>query len=614
MLPILVLIIAFILIAIFTNWFDKRWFTILYGIVSYIFANTFYAFITTNLSNDLSIIENQIELLQKGKIENYKTPINNRTKLFSGIQQQLSSVFKSLNDKLAYIQQIDKGELNAVYKPIGPDDAIGNNLLKLTQTLKQDNIELEKAKNEEAQRNWMASGLAKFGDLLRTDSRDIRKLGFSIMSNLVDYIDANQGAIYVLQEEEEGQTEPVYQIASAIAYEREKLLDDKVNIGVGLVGRCAFEQKTVFLTDIPNDYIKITSGLGTANPKSLLIVPCIIDDKVFGIIEIASFNVITKFQIDFIEKLGESIASTLANVRINIKTSKLLEDSRKQGEELAAQEEELRQNLEEMEATQEDLRRQMDLNSQMREELGYEKFLFDTLLENIPSRVFFKDKQSRFIKASKSVALRYKKESYAELAGMSDYDLLKNDFALQTAEDERKIMETLQGKINYEEHEVLNGVDIWKIVTKMPLVKNNECIGTWGIVNDITQIKQSELKGIEATNNFNKCINSIKQNLIMANINLNGNIVEANELFKSFFNLTDSHIVGKNFVAVISKFVNKNSKTPYNWDNIIGNETANFENLYNINNNSVAVKELFITVTDVNTKQKNVLYIACKSA
>ncbi len=100
----------------------------------------------------------------------------------------------------------------------------------------------------------------------------------------------------------------------------------------------------------------------------------------------------------------------------------------------------------------------------------------------------------------------------------------------------------------------------------------------------------------------------------MANINLNGNIVEANELFKSFFNLTDSHIMGKNFVAVISKFVNKNNKTPYNWDNIIGNETANFENLYNINNNSVAVKELFITVTDVNTKQKNVLYIACTSA
>jgi PAS domain-containing protein len=117
------------------------------------------------------------------------------------------------------------------------------------------------------------------------------------------------------------------------------------------------------MTDVPDNYVNITSGLGDANPRSIILVPLKFNDNVFGVIEMASFDVYQDYQIEFIEKVGESIASTISTVKVNIRTVKLLEESKLKSEELAAQEEEMRQNMEELQTTQEEsARRETEMN------------------------------------------------------------------------------------------------------------------------------------------------------------------------------------------------------------------------------------------------------------
>jgi septal ring factor EnvC (AmiA/AmiB activator) len=109
---------------------------------------------------------------------------------------------------------------------------------------------------------------------------------------------------------------------------------------------------------VPGDYIKITSGLGEATPRFVVIVPLIIQSRVMGVMELASFEVMESYKIDFLKKISENIASILLNKKINTETSQLLAEAKEKEQRLAAQEEELRQNAEEMQAVQEQMERQ----------------------------------------------------------------------------------------------------------------------------------------------------------------------------------------------------------------------------------------------------------------
>ncbi len=163
----------------------------------------------------------------------------------------------------------------------------------------------------------------------------------------------------------------------ATLFERKKHLKRRVALGEGLVGQVVLEKSTVHLTNVPSDYINITSGLGEANPRSVLIIPLKLSETVVGVMEFAAFSQFEPFEIEFLEKLAESIAASVIAIQTNHQTKKLLEQAQENEENLRAQEEEMRQNMEELQATQEEADRKVkaykDLLRQKEEEIAQVK-------------------------------------------------------------------------------------------------------------------------------------------------------------------------------------------------------------------------------------------------
>jgi len=223
---------------------------------------------------------------------------------------------------------------------------LGNSLLVMRQNLQRAANEDNQRKIEDEQRNWAAQGVAKFSELMRHNHDDMETFSYLIISELVNYLDATVGALFLINDNSSNRT--FLELMAAYAYNKKRFVQEEIEIGEGLVGRCLQENETIYMTDIPDDYIQITSGLGGIKPTSLLLVPLKINDLTQGVIEIASFKEISKHRIEFVERIGESIASTVSTVKITEQTSLLLEQSRDQSEELAAQEETMRLNIEQL--------------------------------------------------------------------------------------------------------------------------------------------------------------------------------------------------------------------------------------------------------------------------
>lgn len=208
--------------------------------------------------------------------------------------------------------------------------------------------------DEDARRSWSTTGVAQIGEILR-DTGSSGLLFDKLIKFVVNYTGCNQGGLFLLNDDEENNS--FLELAAAYAFERKKFITKRVEIGQGMVGQCYLEADRIFLAKLPGEYVHITSGLGGANPTCLLLVPLKANEKVYGVLELASFKRLEEHKIQLVEKFAESIASTVSTVKVNESTRMLLERTQQQAEEMRAQEEEMRQNMEELSATQEEMAR-----------------------------------------------------------------------------------------------------------------------------------------------------------------------------------------------------------------------------------------------------------------
>lgn len=269
----------------------------------------------------------------------------------------LEKTVNNLKETAEFARQVGEGNLDYEIEMLGDSDHLRQALLEMKDKLKEAaNIQEEK-RIEEEKRRWTNEGLAKLNETLRQEE-DVEELAYNIIHFLVNYLGANQGGIFVRTEDDENN--PVYELKAAHAFDRRKYIDSTFKPGESLVGTCAIEKETIYMTEIPHDYIQVTSGLGDSNPDALLLLPMKIEEDVLGVIEIATFGKFEDYQVKFVEEASLSIASTLKSTETNKRTKELLEKTQQQAEEMSAQEEEMRQNMEELQATQEESTRKAD--------------------------------------------------------------------------------------------------------------------------------------------------------------------------------------------------------------------------------------------------------------
>lgn len=282
------------------------------------------------------------------------------------ISYKMSSIIRTMNKTLKaeevrsnsilqFVEGLSAGKLDVKINSDDKDDELISSLVQLQKSLKQNQKEDAKRRDEEQQRTWVTRGVAEFGEILRRNNDNMLELSYNIIRYLVDYVNLTQAGFFLLHtgDEKGDNGKKFFELTSFIAYDRRKYADKTIEWGEGLVGRCALEQRTIYMTELPENYVTVTSGLGEGDPSALILVPLKSNDVVYGVIEMAMLQPLLKHEIEFLEKTAESIAMTISTVKTNMQTQILLQETQQQAARMREQEEVSQQHLEEMRATQE---------------------------------------------------------------------------------------------------------------------------------------------------------------------------------------------------------------------------------------------------------------------
>ncbi len=484
---------------------------------------------------------------------------------YTFIKSQILNQFKEITQRQqqqfieasSYVQQIVDGNLDAPMPADLEGSPLGSQLSELQKHLKQISL-------SEQERNWLNVGLAKFADILRNkESLDLKNLADNIIANVVKYVDANQGAIF-LYEDVAGDEH--LQMLSCYAYDRKKHLNKRIGLGEGLAGQCVLEKDVIYIKKSPESYISITSGLGEAKPREILITPMSINDKIFGVLELASFSEFAQYKIDFVRKLAENIASSIKTVRENERVINLLNSSQQQAEELRAQEEEMRQNMEELQATQEEMQRKTnEVTRASAEMMSIVNGINATMatIEFTP--------EGKVITANNNflTAMKYKLEQIqgkhhsmfvpAEILNGEEYKTFWSRLA--SGESFTGVFKRISSDQKI----------VWLNAIYNPILgANNEVIKVVKFANDITSQQEllAETKGI---------LSGINATMATIEFTPNGEIIQANENFLRVMKYSLDEIKGKHHKIFISDKILHSDEYNTFWKRLSAGEPINGE-------------------------------------
>jgi signal transduction histidine kinase/HAMP domain-containing protein len=228
-----------------------------------------------------------------------------------------------------------------------------------------------------AEQDWLNSNLARISGLMQ-GQRDLNQVSRLIMSEVTPLVSAQHGAFFLTEGNGNGGApdDAELRLIASYGYKQRKSLSNRFKVGEALVGQAALEAKAITITQAPEDYIKVTSGLGEASPRNIVVLPVLFEEEVMAVIELATLGEFSDVDTTFLEQLSETLGVVLNAIIANQRTEQLLEQSQEltrelqeRSEELTSQQEELRRSNAELEEQAQSLKASEELLQTQQEEL-----------------------------------------------------------------------------------------------------------------------------------------------------------------------------------------------------------------------------------------------------
>jgi HAMP domain-containing protein/CheY-like chemotaxis protein/signal transduction histidine kinase len=226
-------------------------------------------------------------------------------------------------------------------------------------------LNLKDTTQKNTEQDWLKTNLARFTRMLQ-GQRDMKTVAQMVLSELAPLVNAQQGVFYVNQSDN-GQ--PVMKLMGGYAYSKRKNLANEFHAGEGLVGQCTLERERILVTNVPGNYVHVSSGLGEAPPNNIVVLPVLFEGEAKAVIELSTFHTFSDTHLTFLDQLTESIGIVLNTIEANTRTEDLLQQSQSLAAELQSQQDELKKTNEQLEQQAESLRESEDLLKNQQEEL-----------------------------------------------------------------------------------------------------------------------------------------------------------------------------------------------------------------------------------------------------
>jgi len=262
---------------------------------------------------------------------------------WKGLTDNVNQLAANLTTQVRAIAEVatavTKGDLTRSIKveAQGEVAALKDNINEMIVNLKDTTL-----KNSE--QDWLKTNLAKFSRMLQ-GQKDMITVGRLILSELAPLVSAQHAVVYTYDNSED---RPSLKMLASYAYEQPEEKGRRLELGQGLVGQCALEKQKIMITNVPSDYIRISSGLGSAPAASMIVLPIVFEGQVKAVLELASFERFNPTHQAFLDQLTESIGIVLNTIEANMRTEDLLKQSQSLAQELQSRQEELQQTNQEL--------------------------------------------------------------------------------------------------------------------------------------------------------------------------------------------------------------------------------------------------------------------------